>query len=77
MSALDFSITLDSANVNQLFADFRMMDIQLQNHRKGISRIDDSDLEKLKTRRWHFHQVMMILNLMDDYTVWCHAMGID
>ena len=77
MSALDFSLTLDSANVNQLFADFHMMDVQFQNHRKGIISLDPDDIDDLRARRWHFHQVMMILNLMDDYTVWCHMMGID
>ena len=77
MSASDFSLTLDSVNVNQLFVDFRMMDVQMSNHRKGIVRMDDSDFDDLRVKRWHFHQVMMMLNLMDDYAVWCHMMGID
>ena len=75
MSDLDFS--LNPANLNQFFTDFRMMDVRLQNHRKGINRMDDSDFNDLRAKRWHFHQVMMILDLMDDYTVWCHMMGID
>lgn len=72
----DFDFSLNSADVKVLFCDFRKMDVLLKKHRDGIDVMDSRDIENLKQKRWHFHQVMMTLHLMDAYRDWLKDMGI-
>lgn len=68
---------LDIPAVNQLFVDFRKMDVLLTKHRKGIDVMDSRDIEDLKTKRLHYRQVMITLGIMDAYYAWVKEMGIE
>ena len=75
MTHIDFSI--NPTNMNNLFVEFRRMDVLLKQLRKDSSIMDEDDANHLRTKRWHFHQCMMILGIMDEYLCWCKELGIE
>ena len=75
MSDFDFSICSD--NVKVLFVNYRKMDVLLKKHRNGADVMDYDDIERLKVKRKHYHDVMIILGLIDEYRIWLDEMGIE
>ena len=75
MSDFDFSIS--SADVKVLFVNYRKMDVLLKKHRDGVDVMDYRDIEALKTKCRHYHDIMMILHLIDEYRIWLTEMGIE
>ena len=70
-------ITLNSANINNLFSQYRQMDVQYWKQRKGDKIMDDDDYKKIRDKRYQFRTVMNILGIMGDYYQWLDDMGID
>ena len=70
-------ITLNSANINNLFSQYRQMDVQYWKQRKGDKIMDDDDYKKIRDKRHQFRTVMNILGIMGDYYQWLDDMGVD
>lgn len=71
------SFVLDIDKVNNLFVNFRKMDVLLEKHRKGIDVMDARDIEILKEKRWHYREVMVMLDLLHAYEIWLKELGIE